>query len=66
MTEDLAVAGIPPVEQEAQEPEIARLVKDNTSHGVSGSENCEDGEIRPEGEAIRNVDVDLRDLVLAK
>jgi hypothetical protein len=66
MTEELAAAGIPPVEQEAHEPEVAQPVEDNTSPGVSGSENREDGEIRSEGEDIENVDADLRDLVSSK
>jgi hypothetical protein len=65
-TEELAAAGIPPVEKEAHEPEIGQPVEDNTSPGVSGSENREDGEIRSEGEDIGNVDVDLRGLVSAK
>jgi hypothetical protein len=45
-TKELAATGIPPVEQEDHEPEIAQPVEDNTSPGVSGSENREDGEIR--------------------
>jgi hypothetical protein len=60
MTEELAAAGIPPIEQEVQEPEIAQPVEDNTSPGVSGSENREDGEIGSEGEDIGDVDADLR------
>jgi hypothetical protein len=66
MTEELAAVGIPPVEQETREPEITQPAEDNTSPGVSGSENCEDGEIRLEGEDIGDVDADLRDLVSAK
>jgi hypothetical protein len=65
-TDELAAAGSPLVEQEAQEPEIAQSVEDNTSPGVSESENREDGEIRSEGEDIGDVDADLRDLVSAK
>jgi hypothetical protein len=65
-TEELTVAGIPPIEQEVQEPEIAQPVEDNTSPAASGSENCEDEEIRSEGEYIGDVDADLRDLVSAK
>jgi hypothetical protein len=62
MTEELAAAGNPPVEQEVQEPEIAQFVEDNTSPIVIGSENREDGEIRSEGEDIGDVNADLRDL----
>jgi hypothetical protein len=65
-TEELAAAGIPPVEQEVQEPEIAQTVEDNTSPIVIGSENHEDGEIRSKGEDIGDVDADLRDLVSAR
>jgi hypothetical protein len=66
MTEELATAIIPPLEQEVQEPEIAPPVEDNTSSTISGSENREDREIRSEGEDIEDVDADLRDLVSAK
>jgi hypothetical protein len=62
-TEELAAAGIPPAEQEIQEPEIAQLPEDNTSPAASGSGNREDGEIRSEGEDIGDVDADLKDLV---
>jgi hypothetical protein len=65
-TEELAAAGIPPAEEEIQEPEISQPPKDNTSPAASGSENREDGEIRSEGEDIEDVDVDLKDLVAAK
>jgi hypothetical protein len=64
-TEELAAAGIPPVEDEIQEPGIAQPPEDNTSPTVSGSENREDGEIRSE-ENIGDVDADLKDLVAAK
>jgi hypothetical protein len=46
--EELAAAGIPPAEEEIQEPEIAQPPEDNTSPTASGSENREDGEIRSE------------------
>jgi hypothetical protein len=65
-TEELAAAGIPPAEEEVQEPEIAQPREDNTSPAISGSENRKDGEIRSEGEDIRDVDVDMKDLVAAK
>jgi hypothetical protein len=65
-TEELAAAGIPLAEQDIQEPEIAQPPEDNTSPAVSGSENREDVEIRSEGEDIEDVDVDLKDLVVAK
>jgi hypothetical protein len=65
-TEELAAAGIPPVEQEVQEPEIAQFLEDDTSPAASGSGNREDEEIRSEGEDIEDVDADLKDLVTAK
>jgi hypothetical protein len=65
-TEELAAVGIPPVEQEVQEPEIAQLPEDDTSPATSGSGNREDGEIRSKGEDIGDVDVDLKDLVTTK
>jgi hypothetical protein len=48
MTEELAAAGIPPVEQKIQELEIAQPSEDNTSPTTGGSQNHEDGEIRTE------------------
>jgi hypothetical protein len=65
-TEELAAAGIPPAEEEIQEPKIAQPPKDNISPDVSGSENREDGEIGSEGEDIGDVDADLKDLVATK
>jgi hypothetical protein len=65
-TEELAVAGITPAEEEIQESDIAQPLEDNTSPVVSRSKNREDGEIRSEGEDIRDVDADLKDLVAAK
>jgi hypothetical protein len=56
-TEELADVGIPPVEQEIQEPEIAQSPEDNTSPAASGSGNREDREITSEGEDIGDVDV---------
>jgi hypothetical protein len=64
--EELAATDIPPAEQEIQEPKIAQPPGHNTSPAASGSENREDGEIRSEGEDIRDVDADLKDLVAAK
>jgi hypothetical protein len=66
MTEELAAVGIPPAEEEIQEPGIAQPPEDNTSPAASGSENREDTEIRSEGEDIRDVDVDPKDLIAAK
>jgi hypothetical protein len=65
-TEELVVAGIPPAEEEIQEPEIAQPPEDNTSLAVSRSDNRKDGEIRSKGEDIGDVDADLKDLVAAK
>jgi hypothetical protein len=65
-TKELAVASIPPVEQEIQEPEIAQPPEDNTAPAVRGSENHEEGEIRSEGEDIGDVDVDPKDLIATK
>jgi hypothetical protein len=65
-TEELAAAGIPPAEQEIQEPKIAQLPEDNTSPATSGSGNREDREIRSEGEDTGDVDADLKDLVTTK
>jgi hypothetical protein len=48
-TEELAAAGVPPAEQEIQEPEIAQPPEDDTSPAASGSERREYGEIRLEG-----------------
>jgi hypothetical protein len=64
--EELAAAGLPPAEEEIQEAEIAQLPEDNPAPAASESENCEDGEIRSEGEDIGDVDADLKDLVAAK
>jgi hypothetical protein len=64
--EELAAAGIPPVEQKNQETEIAQPSEDNTCPAAGGSENYEDGEIISEGEDIRDVDADPKDLIAAK
>jgi hypothetical protein len=66
MTEELAAAGIPPVEQEIQESDIAQPPEDNTDPAASGSENREYGEIRSEGEDIGDVDADPKDLISTK
>jgi hypothetical protein len=65
-TEELAAAGIPPAEQEIQEPKIAQPPEDYTSPAASASGNREDGEIRSDEEDIRDVDADLNDLVFGK
>jgi hypothetical protein len=65
-SEELAAAGLPPAEEEIQEAEIAQLPEDNLVAAASGSENCEEEEIRSEGEDIEDVDVDLKDLIAAK
>jgi hypothetical protein len=66
MSEELAVAGLPPAVEEIQETEIAQLLEDNPAPAASGSENREDGEIRFEGEDIGDVDADPKDLISAK
>jgi hypothetical protein len=65
-TEELAIAGITPAEEEIQESDIAQPLEDNTFPAVSRSKNREDGEIRSEGEDIGDVDANLKDLVAAK
>jgi hypothetical protein len=62
-SEELAAAGLPPVEEDMQGTEIGQLSEENPA--VDGSKNRE-GEIRSEGENIHDVDADLKDLVAAK
>jgi hypothetical protein len=61
---ELAAAGLPPIEEEVQETEIAQPSEENPA--ADGSENREEGEIGSEGENIEDVDADLKDLVAAK
>jgi hypothetical protein len=63
-SEELAVAGHPPVEEDMQGTEIGQPSEENPA--VDGSENREEGQIRSEGENIDDVDADLKDLVAAK
>jgi hypothetical protein len=63
-TEELAAAGLP-AEPEVQEPGIGQPLEDDALPAASGSRNREDGEIRSEGEDIKDVDADLKDLVTA-
>jgi hypothetical protein len=63
-SEELAVAGLPPVEEKVQGTEIAQPSEENPA--VDGSENREEGEIGSQGENIKDVDADLKDLVAAK
>jgi hypothetical protein len=65
MTEELPTAGLP-AEPEIQDHEIAQPPEDHASPAASGSEFHEDGEIRSEGEEIRDVDADVKDLIAAK
>jgi hypothetical protein len=65
-TEELAAAGLPPVEPEIQDHEIAQPSEDHTSPAASGPGIREDGEIRSEGEEIGDVDADVKDLIAAK
>jgi hypothetical protein len=66
MSEELAVAGLPPAEEEILEAEIAQLPEDNPVAAASGSGNREEGEVKFEGEDIEDVDADLKDLVASK
>jgi hypothetical protein len=63
-SEELAAAGLPPVEEEMHGTEIAQLSEEILA--ADGSENREEGEIGSERENIEDVDVDLKDLVAAK
>jgi hypothetical protein len=63
-SEELAAAGLPPVEEDMQGTEIGQLSEENPA--VDRSENREEGEIGSEGENIDDVDADLKDLVAAK
>jgi hypothetical protein len=64
MSEELAAAGLPPIEEDMQETEIGQLSEENLAG--DGSENREEGEIGSEGENIEDVDADMKDLVAAK
>jgi hypothetical protein len=62
-SEELAAAGLPPVEEDMQGNEIGQLSEKNP---VADRLNREEGEIGSEGENIEDVDADLKDLVSAK
>jgi hypothetical protein len=62
-SEELAAAGLPPVEEDMQGTEIGQLSEKNP---VADRSNREEGEIGSEGENIEDVDADLKDLVSAK
>jgi hypothetical protein len=64
-TGELAAAGLPAA-PEVQDSEIAQPSEEHASPPASGSGIHEDGEIRSEEEEIRNVDVDVKDLIAAK
>jgi hypothetical protein len=64
-TEELAAAGLL-IEPEIQDHETAQPPEDHTSPAASGSGIREDGEIRSEEEEIRDVDADVKDLIVAK
>jgi hypothetical protein len=53
-------------EPEVREPGTARLPEGQSSPAASGSGTHEDGEIRSEEEEIRDVDADVKDLIVAK
>jgi hypothetical protein len=63
-SEELAAAGLPPVEEDMQGIEIGQLSEENPA--ADGSGNREEGELGSEGENIEDVDADLKDLVSAK
>jgi hypothetical protein len=65
-TEELAAAGLPPVDLEIQDHEIVQPSGDHTTPAASGSGIREDGEIRSEEEEIGDVEVDVKDLIAAK
>jgi hypothetical protein len=65
-SEEFAAAGIPPAKEEIQETDIPQLPEDNPARAASGSKNHDKGEIRSDGEDIRGVDVDPKDLIAAK
>jgi hypothetical protein len=64
-TEELAAAGLP-AEPEIQNPETAQLPEGHSSPAASRSGTHEDGEIRSEEELVRDVDTDVKDLIVAK
>jgi hypothetical protein len=64
-TEELAAAGLP-AEAEVQNPETALLPEGHSTPADSGAGTHEDGEIRSEEQEIRDVDADVKDLVIAK
>jgi hypothetical protein len=66
-SEELAAAGISPTEGEVHESENAQPLEGNPVPAVVlESENREDGEIISEGEDLGDVDVDPRDIIVAK
>jgi hypothetical protein len=65
-SDELPAAGLSPTEEGIQEPDLSQLLEENPAPAASGSENREDGEIRSEGEDIRDVDADPKDLITAK
>jgi hypothetical protein len=65
-TEELGAAGIAPTEEEIQGIENTHQEDNLVPAAAPESENREEGEIRFDGEDIRDVDADLRDLVAAK
>jgi hypothetical protein len=60
MSEELAAAGLPLVEEGVHGTEVAQPSEENP--GADGSENREEGEIGSEEENIEDVDADLKDL----
>jgi hypothetical protein len=64
-TEELAAAGLP-AEPEVQDHKIAQPPEEHASPAASGSRIHEDGEVRSEEEDVRNVDVDVKELIAVK
>jgi hypothetical protein len=61
-TEELAAAGLP-AEPVAQNPKNVQPPEDEGSPAASESRSHEDDEVRTDGEDVRDVDADVRDLV---
>jgi hypothetical protein len=64
--EELAVAGLSPVELEIEDHEIAQPPEDHTSPAANEYGICEDGENRSEKEEIEDVDADVKNLIAVK
>jgi hypothetical protein len=63
-SEELAMASIPPAEEEVLETENAQIPEENPAAG--GSEHGVEGEIGSEGENIEDLDADPKELIAMK